>query len=142
VFARPAWQAGPGVSNATSNGKRQVPDVAGPADPASGLFVVSAGQAEVVGGTSAATPFWAGSMVLAAQLAAKSGITSLGFLDPTLYAVAAGPPAGGNAFHDVTVGANLLYPATPGWDFATGWGSPQLSNLVPAIVAYLQAHPD
>ncbi|MFI5199177.1 MAG: protease pro-enzyme activation domain-containing protein [Candidatus Limnocylindrales bacterium] len=142
VFARPAWQAGPGVSNSTSNGKRQVPDVAGPADPASGMFVVSNGQAEVVGGTSAATPFWAGSMVLAAQLAAKDGITSLGFLDPTLYAVAAGQGADGNPFHDVTVGANLLYPATPGWDFATGWGSPQLSNLVPAIVAYLQAHPD
>jgi subtilase family serine protease len=142
VFARPAWQVGPGVVNATSNGKRQVPDVAGPADPASGLFVVSAGQAEVVGGTSAATPFWAGSMVLAAQLAAKDGITSVGFLDPVLYAVAADHQADGSVFHDVTVGANLLYPATPGWDFATGWGSPQLSSLVPAIVAYLQAHPD
>jgi len=141
VFPRPAWQAGPGVANATSNGKRQVPDVAGPADPASGLFVVSGGQAEVIGGTSAATPLWAGSMVLAAQLAAKDGITKLGFLDPTLYAVAAGHQADGTVFHDVTVGANRLYPATPGWDFATGWGSPQLNNLVPAIVAYLQAHP-
>ena len=59
------------------------------------MFVVSGGQGEVVGGTSAATPFWAGSMVLAAQLAAKDGIGGLGFLDPVLYALAANQPAAG-----------------------------------------------
>ncbi len=141
VFPRPSWQAGPGVVSSASNGRRQVPDVAGPADPASGLFVVSGGQAEEVGGTSAATPFWAGSMVLAAQLAATDGITGLGFLDPVLYSIAAAHQGDGSMFHDVTVGANLHYPATAGWDFATGWGSPRLDSLVPAIVAYLQAHP-
>ncbi len=141
VFARPSWQVGPGVANDQSTGKRQVPDVAGPADPASGMFVVSDGESEVVGGTSAATPFWAGSMVLAAQLAAKSGINRLGFLDPVLYAVAASHGSDDTLFHDVTVGANLLYPATPGWDYSTGWGSPQLGMLVPAIVAYLRDHP-
>ena len=141
VFAAPAWQVGPGVANAQSNGHRQVPDVAGPADPASGMFVVSGGQGEVVGGTSAATPFWAGSMVLAAQLAAKDGIAKLGFLDPVLYAVAAAHQADGSLFHDVTSGANLLYPATAGWDYATGWGSPRLDALVPAIAAYVQDHP-
>jgi subtilase family serine protease len=141
VFPRPSWQAGPGVVSSASNGRRQVPDVAGPADPASGLFVVSGGQAEEVGGTSAATPFWAGSMVLAAQLAATDGISGLGFLDPVLYSIAAAHQGDGSMFHDITVGANLHYPATAGWDFATGWGSPRLDSLVPAIVAYLQAHP-
>jgi subtilase family serine protease len=141
VFAKPSWQAGPGVANAQSTGKRQVPDVAGPADPASGMFVVSDGEGEVVGGTSAATPFWAGSMVLAAQLAAKGGITKLGFLDPVLYAVAAAHASDGTLFHDVTAGANLLYAAAPGWDYATGWGSPRLDALVPAIVAYVHDHP-
>jgi len=140
VFPRPAWQAGPGVDNSASNGERQVPDVAGPADPGSGMFVVSGGQGEVVGGTSAATPFWAGSMVLAQELAAKNGINGLGFLDPVLYALAAAHQADGSLFHDVTVGANLLYPATTGWDYATGWGSPRLDALVPAIVEYLRAH--
>jgi subtilase family serine protease len=140
VFPRPSWQVGPGVANSDSDGKRQVPDVAGPADPASGMFVVAGGQAETVGGTSAATPFWAGSMVLAAQLAAQDGVSRLGFLDPVLYALATTSQAG-SLFHDVTVGSNLLYPATAGWDYATGWGSPQLGTLVPAIVAYLQARP-
>ena len=140
VFSKPSWQVGPGVANNHSNGERQVPDVAGPGDPASGMFVISDGEDEVVGGTSAATPFWAGSMVLAQQLAAKDGAGKLGFLDPVLYALAAAHQDG-SLFHDVTAGANLLYPATTGWDYATGWGSPRLDALVPAIVAYVQAHP-
>jgi kumamolisin len=141
TFAKPAWQVGPGVANARSDGHRQLPDVAGPADPTSGLFVVSGGTEEVIGGTSAATPFWAGSMVLAAQLAAKDGISRLGFLDPVLYAVAAAHQADGTLFHDVTRGSNLLDRATAGWDYATGWGSPELNALVPAVVAYLRDHP-
>lgn len=141
VFSRPSWQVGPGVVNSDSTDRRQVPDVAGPADPASGMFVVSDGEGEVVGGTSAATPFWAGSMVLAAQLAAKGGISKLGFLDPVLYSIGAAHQSDGTLFHDVTVGANLLYPATTGWDYATGWGSPRLDALVPAVVAYLHDHP-
>jgi subtilase family serine protease len=141
VFQQPSWQVGPGVANAQSTGKRQVPDVAGPADPASGMFVVSDGEGEVVGGTSAATPFWAGSMVLAQELAAKDGVGKLGFLDPVLYSLAAAQQADGTLFHDVTAGANLLYPAANGWDYATGWGSPKLDALVPAIVAYVRDHP-
>ncbi len=141
VFPQPGWQVGPGVTNAQSSGERQVPDVAGPADPASGMFVVSDGEGEVVGGTSAATPFWAGSMVLAQELAAKDGIAKLGFIDPVLYALAAAHQGDGTLFHDVTAGANLLYPAGTGWDYATGWGSPKLDALVPAIVAYVRDHP-
>ncbi len=141
VFPRPAWQVGPGVANARSSGNRQLPDVAGPGDPASGLFVVSRGKGEVIGGTSAATPFWAGSMVLAAQLAAQGGISRLGFLDPVLYALASAHESDGTLFNDVTRGSNLLDPATVGWDYATGWGSPELGALVPAIVAYVRDHP-
>jgi len=44
-------------------------------------------------------------------------------------------------FHDVTLGGNRYYDATPGWDFATGWGSPDVYNLATAAVAYRQAHP-
>ena len=141
TFARPSWQAGPGVANAKSDGHRQVPDVAGPADPTSGMYVISAGNEEVIGGTSAATPFWAGSMVLAAQLAAKDGIAKLGFLDPVLYALAGAHQSDGTLFHDVTRGSNLLDEAAAGWDYATGWGSPALGALVPAIVAYVRDHP-
>ena len=86
---RPSWQVGTGVNNSASNGKRQVPDVAGPSDPSSGFFVVytEPGQGLVsgqVGGTSAAAPFWAGSMALARQLAGTQGVDALGALGPTL----------------------------------------------------------
>ena len=42
-------------------------------------------------------------------------------------------------FHDVTAGNNSLhgvpgYNATTGWDLATGWGSPDVSALLPRLV--------
>ncbi len=45
---------------------------------------------------------------------------------PQLYYAVADKNAGGNAYFDVTSGNNLYYQATPGWDFATGLGTPNL----------------
>jgi kumamolisin len=139
---RPEWQVGDGVENAQSNGKRQVPDVAGPADPLSGFYVeyTEPEQGLVsgrVGGTSAAAPFWASSMLLTQQLAQSQGIDKLGPLAPVLYQVAAEQPAGA-VFHDVIKGGNLLYDAGPGWDYATGLGSPRVALLAQAIIELLQ----
>ena len=138
-YGRPAWQVGLGVDNARSNGKRQVPDVAAPADPTSGFLTVSGGEASSGGGTSAASPFWAGYTILVRQLAEKEGQRGLGALGPTLYAVAAAQP-GGAVFHDVTRGGNLLDNATPGWDYATGLGTPRGTALARAIVDYVKSH--
>jgi len=144
VNERPTWQTGAGVETDASNGMRQVPDVAGPADPDSGfvIFTTEGGEttpsATIVGGTSAAAPFWAASTALAAQLAARNGNgRGLGFLGPTLYQIANGPDAA--AFHDVTRGGNLRHRATPGWDFATGLGSPDVAVLARALAG--QASP-
>ncbi|MBV9279131.1 MAG: S8/S53 family peptidase [Chloroflexi bacterium] len=125
VFSRPAYQAGPGVDNQYSNGKRQVPDVAADADPATGYTLYTVDQRgnpgwTVAGGTSMAAPLWAGFAALVNQAVGRR----IGFLNPALYQLGqkastfSTPP-----FHDVTQGDNLNYPATPGWDFATGWGS-------------------
>jgi kumamolisin len=133
VYGRPSWQRGPGVDNARSNGKRQVPDVAGPADPDSGFLTVSAGDAFSGGGTSAAAPFWAGYTLLVRQLAEREGVHGLGALGPVLYALAAAHPAG-ELFHDVTRGGNLYDDATSGWDYATGLGTPRGTPLARAIV--------
>jgi hypothetical protein len=27
------------------------------------------------------------------------------------------------------VGNNLFYPATPGWDYSTGWGAPNFNDI-------------
>ena len=133
---RPSWQVGPGVDNTYSNGRRQEPDVSAPGDPESGWFIVVDGEESHAGGTSASSPFWAGVTSLFGQLAEPAGLLGLGYLNPTLYTLAAANPPN-TLFHDVVRGDNLLYPATPGWDFATGLGSPIVSRLGDAIVGYL-----
>ena len=136
---RPSWQQGPGVDNSFSNGKRQYPDVAAPSDPYTGWYIVVGGEASSAGGTSAASPFWAGLAALYDQMARKAGLGGLGFLTPTLYAVAAANPPN-TVFHDIVRGGNLFYETTPGWDYATGLGTPISSKLGDAIVAYIKSH--
>jgi subtilase family serine protease len=136
-FNRPAWQVGPGVANRFSTGMRQLPDVAAAADPWSGWDTYTGGAMTVAGGTSAATPFWAASMAVVAEYAGHHGDGQLGFVDPILYALAARPQQA-PAFHDITIGGNRYYPASRGWDFATGLGSPEVANLARDVVAYLK----
>jgi kumamolisin len=140
LYQRPIWQVGPGLDNAYSNGMREVPDVAADADPLTGYRVYYSGDNNcsgndcwtVVGGTSAAAPFWAGLIALANQ----QGNKRLGFLNPRLYSIGQQSAAGQNtAFHDITGGGNLYYQAAPGWDYSAGWGSPDAAVLVPLLLA-------
>ncbi len=146
VDAIPPWQTGPGVTNEYSNGKRQTPDVSAAADPDTGYLVYrtppDGGDPDwtVIGGTSGASPFWAGIMLLTRQLAMGEGVGPLGYVNPMLYALAASATPN-TIFHDVTVGGNLFHHATPGWDFATGLGTPDVTALAVAIVNYLGTHP-
>jgi len=142
LFSRPSWQRALGVANRFSNGRRQLPDVSADADVNTGWSIVAGGQVFPEGGTSAATPFWAASMLLIEQYAQRNGVNTaagLGELDPMLYTIASTPqPA--PPFHDITFGTNRYYPATVGWDFATGLGSPDVWNLAQDVVSYLKAH--
>jgi subtilase family serine protease len=134
--AAPSWQTAAHVGN----GNRVVPDVSASASPTSGWLTRDYGNWDSFGGTSAAAPFWASSMLLAEQLAAKQGVTRTCFLAPILYELASArqpyPP-----FHDVRTGGNRHYDAGPGWDYATGLGSPDVYNLARDLVAYLRTHP-
>ena len=138
--ARPDWQQGPGVQNAFSDGHRQLPDVAAPSDGKFIWPIVVDGKEELVGGTSASSPFWAGVGALFAQLAQRAGVKDLGMLNKAFYAVAADNKPN-VLFHDIVRGGNLGYDATPGWDYATGLGSPIADRLGATIVRYLRAHP-
>jgi subtilase family serine protease len=139
LYLRPSWQAGPGVQNGYSNGMREVPDVSLAADPLTGYAIYysqidcSSHCWQIVGGTSAATPVWAALVLLINQLAELHGLHQLGFLNQALYQLGAQAGNGGITaplpFHDVTIGGNLYYDATPGWDYSTGWGSPDGSVL-------------
>jgi kumamolisin len=139
IFPRPSWQRALGVDNRFSDGKRQIPDVSANGDTASGWAMFEGGARTQIGGTSASTPFWAGTMALIEQYARQHGVRRLGFIAPVLYALASRPQRY-PPFHDVTVGSNRFYPATVGWDFATGLGSPDVYNLARDVVAYLKAN--
>jgi kumamolisin len=138
----PAWQAGPGVQNQYSNGMRQTPDISANADGQSGWDVFANGMEEKVGGTSAAAPFWAAIAALIDQDLKQKGLPLIGFANPALYYFAqspAGLPA--PPFHDITQGTNLYYPATSGWDYATGLGTPDVGALTNDFEWYATHHP-
>ena len=143
IFWRtPAWQAGTGVKNQYSNGMRQTPDISANADGQSGWDIFANGQEEKVGGTSAAAPFWAAIAALIDQDLKQKGLPLIGFANPALYYFAqnpAGLPA--PPFHDITQGTNLYYPATTGWDFATGLGTPDVGALASDFEWYATHHP-
>jgi subtilase family serine protease len=139
-WSRPSWQTGPGVDNQYSNGMRQTPDVSANANGQSGWEVISGGTEHRIGGTSSAAPLWAAITALLDQTLTKAGHQTLGFANPALYWMAqhaSSPPA--PAFHDITEGTNLYYPATRGWDFATGLGSPDAGALAVDVVKYMES---
>jgi hypothetical protein len=35
-----------------------------------------------------------------------------------------------SAFNDIIIGNNVVYPATPGWDYTTGRGTPNIAAFV------------
>ena len=139
MYARPAYQDGvPGIG-----AMRGVPDVAGDADAAYGAPIVFAGSTPWISpasGTEAAAPLWAGLIALADQYAHHD----LGFVNPAIYRIARSSSYH-KAFHDITTGNNIMtmpypigtvgYKAAPGWDPATGWGSPDAQVLVPLLAA-------
>ncbi len=157
-FPQPVWQTGPGVP---TTGFRNVPDLALAASPDhDGYFVYTSGSMQIYGGTSFAAPEMAGIVTLLNQYLVSSGAQKqpgLGNINPTLYRMAAkqngvSSPA---AFHDVTVGSNIVpcvpgspeivtlvaevsecttgalgYDAAVAYDLATGLGSVDVYNLV------------
>jgi kumamolisin len=68
------------------------------------------------------------------QYLKKQGRPVVGFLNPALYSLASGSPRY-PPFHDVTLGTNLAYPAAPGYDMATGLGTPDAWNLARDLAA-------
>src|SRR3989442_1241969 len=122
VFPLPAWPRTANVP-AAPNGfaGRGVPDVAGDADPTTGYNVLVDGQQEVVAGTSAVAPLWAGLFALINQSLGHA----VGYLNPLLYTNNVS-----GALNDITSGATDGYQAGPGWDPCTGLGSPDGTKLL------------
>jgi len=156
-IAEPDYQVAAGIHS--PNGGRAVPDVSMDADPTTGMLVgqtqtftgVAAYDTYRIGGTSLASPLFAGMTALKIQASGHG----LGLLNPTIYANHSG-------FNDVTgtgidagnirvdfvngldASSGYLYSVRTlnttnttlsvgsGWDSETGWGSARAGWLTPA----------
>jgi subtilase family serine protease len=144
IFQQPAYQVAPGLGP-KSLGGRGVPDVSANADILSGWDIFYPGQngpqEGPYGGTSAATPAWAAMTALIDEDLTQQGLAEVGFANPALYDFSrdpAGLPA--TAFHQVTEGNNFHFVATPGWNAATGLGSPDVAHLADDFEWYDRTH--
>jgi kumamolisin len=124
VFPLPSYQANANVpAPQNPSGGRGVPDVSGDADPDTGYNVLIDGTNQVIGGTSAVAPLYAGLFARINEGLRAQNLPRVGFVNPALYQFA-------NAFNDVTTGNNGAFQAGPGWDAASGLGSPNGTSLL------------
>jgi subtilase family serine protease len=137
--ALPSYQSG----SIGGYAKRAVADVAFNADPNSGQYValLSPGSTATrwvsAGGTSLATPQWAGIVAVANATRAAGGKAALGQPHAAIYQqIGAVPTQYAAAFADVASGSNgscATCTAKAGYDTPTGWGSPNVTALVTAL---------
>lgn len=106
---------------------RDVPDIAGNADPDTGYEIMVDGKAYVIGGTSAVAPLMLGLHALLCEVAGKP--FDMGNL------IATNP----QACYDVTAGDNGGYRAGPGRDETTGFGVPDGQLLADALLSGIPA---
>jgi subtilase family serine protease len=135
----PSWQTTIGV-NADSSATpcaapagsycREVPDVSASADPYDGYTIYYKKDWQTIGGTSGAAPLW-GALV---TLTDEGCSASAGFLNPALYAHESdlNDITSGNDDYTGTNGG--LYPATTGYDMASGLGTPTSALFAPGVL--------
>jgi subtilase family serine protease len=163
----PSWQKMPGVQNAYSTGKlchapagkicREIPDVSLHANANHGYLIYCSARAtkscsnklpwSIVGGTSTSAPLWAALAAIANEISLAQDGYTLGFINPLLYQIARDPQKYAACFHDITTGNNDndglnngRYPATRGYDMATGLGSYNAYLLAFDLVAAARQH--
>jgi subtilase family serine protease len=134
----PSWQQLPGVINSSNLGSttlRNSPDVAAESN-FDNPTVVNGSFVTGYGGTSFATPRWAGFLALVNQQSVANGKGTVGFINPALYNLGISSSYSG-ALHDIASGSNPPatgdgsgFNAVPGYDLVTGWGSPAGAGLI------------
>jgi hypothetical protein len=127
---------------------RAVSDVTFNANPNTGqyLAVMPQGSTAVgwysAGGTSLATPQWAGIIAIANALRAQSSLAPIGASQPTLYGLATHSGSYASTFLDVTTGndgsCTTCYAET-GYDPPSGLGSPNAASLLTALTGVTAA---
>jgi subtilase family serine protease len=140
VYQAPPWQLG-----MTGSTMRAEPDVSYNAAFNGGVVVVLGGMHGVVGGTSAGAPQWAAIVALANEARGQRGMGPLGIASAQIWALARDKNNYRQDFHDITVGNNALFglgsglpgfTAGPGYDYATGLGTPDVSRLLKDLAGH------
>lgn len=140
VFSRPAYQD---VVRNIVHTQRGTPDISMSAAVNGGALVylgmpgVTPGY-YIIGGTSEASPLFSGVVSLTDQIAGHP----IGQINPALYRLGSqgyGPSTG---LVDVTIGNNNWagvpgYPARPGYDLASGWGTVNGARFAVALARML-----
>ncbi|MGO9109330.1 MAG: LamG-like jellyroll fold domain-containing protein, partial [Thermoguttaceae bacterium] len=157
---QPSYQAGVVNSSYSTNNsafstnQRTYPDVSADGNPSTGApiydsydYTTNPWASTQIGGTSLACPLWAGMIAVADQGRAILGFGSLDGPTQTLpalynlpaadfndilYDTAQGPSAG-NTLPGPSTGPSPLYSPGPGYDLATGLGSPVAGSILPAL---------
>jgi subtilase family serine protease len=142
-----------GTITPAPSGCRETPDVSAQADEFTGAVTIYANEFKApgsavsesgwitIGGTSSASPIWA---ALTADINASptcstqlvNGTPDAGFISPLLYAIAGNASEYAASFNDITSGNNddfgfdngAAFRAEPGYDMASGLGSPRLTD--------------
>ena len=131
-FVIPSWQTATASGcSSCSQTYRNGPDVSANANSTFYVCADQACTANEYGGTSFATPMWAGYLALVNEQSLANGNKTLGFINPSLYTIGLSSNYDSD-FHDITSGSNG-YSATTGYDLAAGWGSPNGSGLLNAL---------
>jgi subtilase family serine protease len=157
-FCMPAYQDRTGIpgiinglskkdasSTCKSKHFREGPDISADSDPIFGYAILYAGLWQPIAGTSAATPLWAAIAALtdASPFCSDEASGPVGVLPQVLYKVAASyrsfiyasKPQGlrdvksGNTDYTPSGYTGGRYPATGGYDMATGLGAPMVGGL-------------
>jgi len=136
-FPLPAWQSGVGLPpsvNPPHKSGRGIPDIAGYSN---GYSIVQGGSTRgPFPGTSETAPLYAGLIALINEQLGQP----VGYLNPTLYALATDPRVTG-LFRDINDGTSNAqngapgYTSGPGWDACTGWGVLNGSTLLTELQA-------
>ncbi|UQA60306.1 S53 family peptidase [Polyangium aurulentum] len=112
-----------------ADGSRAVTDVAVQASSVPGYWVYYLAKWNHYGGTSFSAPVFAAFVAVINSHRAAQGKPPVGLLNPLLYR----SPEVQSAFRDVTEGKTEHFAAQPGWDYPTGWGTPDVSILAEVL---------
>ena len=120
----PWYQSGLAIPASFPNG-RLVPDLSLDSSGTPGVYVIYQGAPAAFGGTSEASPLFAGLLTLIMG----ETHTALGLVNPTLYQLGANSKTYTEAYRPITFGYTIPWVSKFGYNLATGWGAPNIGEM-------------